>query len=420
MKILQVSFQDKRHMTGGQGVSTLNRCRALLKKGHDVDYLSLRIQGEPEAEVVSCKEGKIPLRRITVSDSDTIETPYAGSEEDQIYRREEFFDKARVFIDNHYNSDTVVHLNGFYIVPLLAGALPNHNVCSTYNVLLTSRMDSVSQRDMYEAIKTLELTSFYANRKIHAMTPLLKQEIVGAGLLRRDDRKVLADVADSMGIELHDLHSGLEGRVQVIPHGITDEFFSSPFGEQTDRVVAWGRVSQEKGFEYLIDAAARFLDTEFLIFGTLDDTERNRHDYHGLLKSKAGPNVTLDFRKGGIRDAELLEYIDSASLVVMPSLYETFGLVNAEALARGKPVITTNNSGASYIMEGAHPGIRPYGFVLNNENSTLSCDIGDSIEAFFAMTESERELMSAAALDRAQEFRTSNMIDRMVNLYERH
>jgi D-inositol-3-phosphate glycosyltransferase len=51
---------------------------------------------------------------------------------------------------------------------------------------------------------------------------------------------------------------------------------------------------------------------------------------------------------------ELPYYFNAAELVVLPSHYESFGMVAAEALACGVPVVTTNVTGVSRLMDRHH------------------------------------------------------------------
>lgn len=55
---------------------------------------------------------------------------------------------------------------------------------------------------------------------------------------------------------------------------------------------------------------------------------------------------------GALSRREVKEYLDRSDLFVCTSLYETFGVAVAEALARGKPVVSTDCGGPAEIVEG--------------------------------------------------------------------
>src|SRR5439155_3046493 len=59
---------------------------------------------------------------------------------------------------------------------------------------------------------------------------------------------------------------------------------------------------------------------------------------------------------GALDEAELARCYDAADVFVLPSLFETYGMAVAEALARGLPVVGTN-TGATLQLVGDEAGI---------------------------------------------------------------
>src|SRR5208282_6625368 len=99
--------------------------------------------------------------------------------------------------------------------------------------------------------------------------------------------------------------------------------------------VAYGRISPEKGFEYLIWAMQllnrrrqrRGLNpARLLIFGKLYPNEPGRKAYADRLRQLAGddPLITLEFDPEGYAGAERLRRLDQSTVGVVPSLYEPF------------------------------------------------------------------------------------------------
>jgi glycosyltransferase involved in cell wall biosynthesis len=63
---------------------------------------------------------------------------------------------------------------------------------------------------------------------------------------------------------------------------------------------------------------------------------------------------------GAVRDRDLDDFYEKADLFVMSSLFEGYGMVLAEALQRGLPIITTTGGAASQtVPEGAASKCRP-------------------------------------------------------------
>ena len=111
-------------------------------------------------------------------------------------------------------------------------------------------------------------------------------------------------------------------------------------------ILAVGAISPRKNYELLIDALVPLaeLDWRLTIAGALD---RNSHAVESL-KAKiqsAGfeDRVTL---AGKVVPATLDRYYDSADLFVSASLFEGYGMVLAEAMARGLPIVTATGGAA--------------------------------------------------------------------------
>jgi glycosyltransferase involved in cell wall biosynthesis len=106
-------------------------------------------------------------------------------------------------------------------------------------------------------------------------------------------------------------------------------------------LVAAGRLSEEKGFDVLLEAVALAvqdgLDVHLDLVGSGPE--------HSRLADLAAP---LDGRVRMIpaqpRDA-LWERMDAAQVLVVPSRREGLGLVALEAIARGRPVIASRAGG---------------------------------------------------------------------------
>lgn len=132
----------------------------------------------------------------------------------------------------------------------------------------------------------------------------------------------------------------------VIPSVVRDEFFashdSSASAEIRNRygdrlVIAVGRLVPYKGFEYLI-RAMREVRGRLLLIGTgpLNDNLKT------CIRQCGVENKVRML--GKISDAEITSFYHAASLLVMPSVTraEAFGLVQAEAMACGLPVVNTS------------------------------------------------------------------------------
>ncbi len=112
------------------------------------------------------------------------------------------------------------------------------------------------------------------------------------------------------------------------------------------RILSYGRFVPEKGFDILLKAFKSLLDSgveaELVLGGDGPDDNKLRT----LCR-----NLKLDHHliyKGWIDDIQ--KELDEASLFVLSSRHETFGLVMLEAMARGVPIVTTRSQGPEQIL----------------------------------------------------------------------
>lgn len=135
------------------------------------------------------------------------------------------------------------------------------------------------------------------------------------------------------------VHWGTEGPVGT---GVNDP---SPFGADAPVVAFIGRVVMQKGPDYFIEAAARVAAHHptacFVVAGAGE-----------MLPALLDRSIELGiahrvFFAGGLsrQDAERLYRV--ATVVVMPSVHEPFGLVALESLRAGTPVIVSRTAGVT-------------------------------------------------------------------------
>lgn len=125
--------------------------------------------------------------------------------------------------------------------------------------------------------------------------------------------------------------------------------------EHTPLVLYVGRLSAEKGLEYLLGAMPavvnRFGGAQLLIVGSgpLQRTLEQQVESLGL-------NGRVSFI-GHVAHDRLAPWFNAADVTVMPSLLEWFGMVAAESLACGTPVVATQAGGAVDIVREFECGV---------------------------------------------------------------
>ncbi len=177
--------------------------------------------------------------------------------------------------------------------------------------------------------------------------------------------------------QLIDLYDASPAKIDIAPPGVNLNLFKPiPRKEALRRigvpedhklVLFVGRIQRLKGIDSLMRAMALMLkrNPEFkdkvcvsLIGGAPDpdsDIEQTELSRLKALKHSLGIDHLVTFL--GAKDQNtLVNYYSAAQMVVMPSHYESFGMVAVEAMACGTPVIASDVGGLTYTIEDGFNG----------------------------------------------------------------
>jgi len=113
------------------------------------------------------------------------------------------------------------------------------------------------------------------------------------------------------------------------------------------QLLSVGAISHRKGYEVLAEALAPLgdLDWRLVIVGAKD---RDPDAVASLETAIANAGLIERIHLAGIiMPATLQRYYDSTDVFVMPSLFEGYGMVLAEAMARGLPIVCTTGGAAA-------------------------------------------------------------------------
>jgi glycosyltransferase involved in cell wall biosynthesis len=142
--------------------------------------------------------------------------------------------------------------------------------------------------------------------------------------------------------------------IKVIPNGTNVDLFKfkknekilEQYGKKNYKLLFVGRLTRSKGILELIDSFKylKGYKIKLIIIG------------YGELYSKVIKIISLYSNNikliSNIRNKELPQYYSSANLVIVPSHYESAGLVPLEALSCGTPVLLANNTALREIKVG--------------------------------------------------------------------
>jgi glycosyltransferase involved in cell wall biosynthesis len=137
-----------------------------------------------------------------------------------------------------------------------------------------------------------------------------------------------------------------ESKIKLLPLGVELQDFafvprnsSGPF-----RVLFVGGIGQRKGIKYLLEAFKRVRTPgmELVLIGPIGQSAKPLAEYGTLFRYL-----------GRLDQCEVVRQMHQAHVLVLPSVFEGFGLVIPEAMATGMPVIASTHSiGPELIREG--------------------------------------------------------------------
>ena len=149
---------------------------------------------------------------------------------------------------------------------------------------------------------------------------------------------------------------GMKDKAFYHPNGIDKDFFKEGNFSCSEggplKFLFVGHISKRKGVEYLIKAfnklSERYDNMELnLVGGGAPSTVAFMKDLVNVKK-----NNVVNFI-GSIPPDNINRLYKDTDVFVLPSLSETFGMVNIEAMACGKPVISTRVGGiVDYLEDG--------------------------------------------------------------------
>jgi len=124
-----------------------------------------------------------------------------------------------------------------------------------------------------------------------------------------------------------------DAKAIAVPHGV-DTWQFRPSQDGHKNILFVGRIDPIKGIHLLIDAL-RFVkqDINLTVVG---GPSKGADNFDEIKTYAAG--LPVDF-VGQVRHEELADYYKEAAMLVVPSFYESFGLVGLEAMASARPVI---------------------------------------------------------------------------------
>ena len=180
-----------------------------------------------------------------------------------------------------------------------------------------------------------------------------------------------------------------------------------------------GRLQTTKGIYTLLNAFKDLVETEdinpltkLIIAGgdssSIDSTTKLPKDIK-LLTAIQGLENRIEFI-GAKTQSQLATLFQHASAVVVPSFYESFGMVAAEAQACGRPVIASKVGGLSDVVKDHITGLH-----IQKANEA---DLTQAMKTILTNNLYTEKLGKQAAMFANKEFSWGSIVNKMERLYE--
>jgi glycogen(starch) synthase len=190
-------------------------------------------------------------------------------------------------------------------------------------------------RDARSAAR-LERAAVERSRLVISPSHLLVEELRSAGWLRHSDVRVVRFPVDAV------------------------RWYSDVDAGATEPIAAFaGRLEPLKAPEVVVDAVAllakRGVDVTALLAGRSAATVHGQ-PYDAWLEQRIADAGAPCRLLGQIPRSEIADLLAKSRVVVLPSLYENFPYAALEAMAAGRPVVCTSNTGIAEILADSGAG----------------------------------------------------------------
>ena len=383
MRVALLSYRSKPHC-GGQGIYLRHLSRELTALGHHVEVFS----GQPYPDL---EPG--PLLRTVPSldlyrDDDPFRTPGMGEYRDWIDVLEVAMMWTAAFPEPLTFSLRALRAlrarrADFDVV--------HDNQVLAYGMLGIARLGLPLVTSIHHPISVDRRIEFAAASGFAKLTKRRWYSFVRMqGRVARRIGPVLT-VSQSSADDIYRDFRVPRGNVRVIPLGVdTRLFHPRPAGRVPGRIVAVASAdSPVKGISTLLRAFGKFTTERDAVLTVIGKPAPGGPTERLVCELALGDRVRFI---SGISDTELAEFIASAQIAVVPSLYEGFSLPAVEHMASGTPLIASRT--------GALPEV--------TGDAALLVTPGDAEELAVALTRlsdsvRERARLSEAALRRVAE-----------------
>lgn len=345
LRICLLSYRSNPHC-GGQGVYLKNLSRALKDLGHQVHVVS----GPPDPLL----DEDITVHRLPCLDlynpEDLFRTPSLKELSDPINLLEwigvstmgfpepfTFGLRAKRFLRDKFHRYDIIHDNQSLSHSLLTMQRFVPAMATIHHpITVDRRLEIKAARSPWKKLKQVRWYSFVGMQiKVSRKIP----KIITVSECARED------ISREFKIPL--------ARFKVIPNGINTELFYPLPGIEREKnrlIVTNSADTPLKGLDYLLKAVHEVTKTHPVNLTVVGEPKKDSRIRK--LIGELGLDRLVTFT-GRIDNGNFVRWYARATMAVIPSLYEGFGLPAGEAMACGVPVISTSGGALPEVVGDA-------------------------------------------------------------------
>jgi len=333
MNICMLTWEYPPRIVGGLARHCFGLARALARMGHSVHVVTLDFPGAPQYEE---SDGvKIYRTPIELGHPSFIVWTLLFNH---------FMEKKIGMLSRNIKFD-VIHAHDWLVA--FASIASKHYLkaplISTIHSTEIGRSYGLHNPDSY-LIDGIEWWLTYESKRVIVASNSMKNEVEGHFRLPSWKIDVIPNAVDASKYEI------------TVDRALVKRRFGI---DSSERIVLFvGRLVPQKGVEYLIMATPKIVaqhpEARIVIVG--DGWSK---DQLWNLAASTGYRHKITFL-GFLSDQDLIELTLSSDVLVVPSIYEPFGIVALEGMAAGVPVVASNTGGLAEVIEHDKTGFLAY------------------------------------------------------------
>jgi glycogen(starch) synthase len=333
MKVGKLTWEFPPRVVGGIARHCEGLAKALVKQNHEVHLFTLDFPGSPNYEEM---DGVKVYRASTELGHPNFLT--------WVLLFNHFLTKRVADVTSTVDFD-VMHVHDW--LAAFSGISFKHYMKKpmvlTVHSTEVGRAQGLHSPDSF-SINGIEWWAMYEADRVIVCSQSMKNEICNHFNLPWEKVDVIPNAIDATKYQIS------------VDRGAVRQRYGVGYGEKL--ILCVGRLVPQKGIEYFIRAipsiAKRYPEAKFVIVG-----EGWSRDILEAEARAGGQNRKIQFT-GFASDREVINLMTSADVLVVPSVYEPFGIVALEGMATGVPVVASKVGGLSEVIEHDRTGLFVY------------------------------------------------------------